>query len=333
MALTLEQLQHLMLNLQNALAVGVGEAVGQALQENLGQSGVGLKTEQCHKNMVEALVKRIESFNGIGFQDWKFKFEMAVNAIQTGALDMLQTSETSEKEVCFSSEIEQQISSQIYFILAQKLQGEAFDLVKNVPELNGIEAWRRMCNRFDARTLGKRVHLIRKCVNPPKIKKLQEAMGMIERWEDSTTRLQAEYDEHISDGLKMGILLEMVPPNITEALMARLPDKNAKDENGKEIAKYPITKEILTSKRRLTLEAQCRWTAGILIFTTKETEMVQTKATMAKYTHSEKDSVARAAVSEEKVAHLFQVSATHVASTDTNLPIARKNGRAGRAVT
>ena len=141
MALTLEQLQHLMLNLQSALAVGVGEAVGQALQENLGQSGVGLKTEQCHKNMVEALVKRIESFNGTGFQDWKFKFEMAVKAIPTGALDMLQTSETSEEEVCFSSEI----------------------------------------------TLGKRVHLIRKCVNPPKIKKLQEAMGMIERWEDHQT--------------------------------------------------------------------------------------------------------------------------------------------------
>ena len=150
--------------------------------------------------MVEALVKRIESFNGTGFQDWKFKFEMAVKAIQTGALDMLQTSETSEKEVCFSSEIEQQISSQICFILARKFQGEAFDLVKNVPELNGIEAWRRLCNRFDARTLGKRVHLIRKCVNPPHIKKLQEAMGMIERWEDSTRRLQAEYDEHISDG-------------------------------------------------------------------------------------------------------------------------------------
>ena len=56
---------------------------------------------------------------------------------------------------------------------------------------------------------------------------------------------QADCGEHISDGLKMGILLEMVPPNITEALMARLPDKNAKDENGKEIAKYPITKEIL----------------------------------------------------------------------------------------
>ena len=67
---------------------------------------------------------------------------------------------------------------------------------------------------------------------------------MIERWEDSTRRLQAEHDEHISDGLKMRILLEMFRPNITESFMAKLPDMNAKDEDGKEIAKC-ITKEIL----------------------------------------------------------------------------------------
>ena len=83
MALTQEQLEHLMYNLQNALAVGVGEAVGRALQASLGQTGVGPKTAQGHKNMVEALVKRIESFNGTGFQDYKVKSEMAVKAIQT----------------------------------------------------------------------------------------------------------------------------------------------------------------------------------------------------------------------------------------------------------
>ena len=77
----------------------------------------------------------------------------------------------------FASEMEQQISSKFYFILVQKLQSEAFDLVKNVPEQNGIEARRRFCNRFDALTLGKRVHLIRKCVNPPKIKKFAGGNG------------------------------------------------------------------------------------------------------------------------------------------------------------
>ena len=97
-------------------------------------------TEEGPENIVDALVKRTESFNGTGFQDWKLKLEMAVKAIQTGAFHMLQISETSKKEM------EQQISSQFYFILVQKLQSEAFDLVKNVPEQNGIEARRRFCN-------------------------------------------------------------------------------------------------------------------------------------------------------------------------------------------
>ena len=144
-------------------------------------------TEEGPENIVDALVKRTSR------STVKLKLEMAVKAIQTGAFHMLQISETSKKEM------EQQISSQFYFILVQKIQSEAFDLVKNVPEQNGIEARRRFCNSLNALALGKRVHLIRKHVNPLKIKKLQEAMGMIERWEDSTRRLQAEYDEHLSD--------------------------------------------------------------------------------------------------------------------------------------
>ena len=80
---------------------------------------------------------------------------------------------------------------------------------------------------------------------------------------------------------------------------------------------------------------QCRWTAGISISTTQETEMVQTKAAMAKYTPSEKALVVRAVVLEGKVAlaHPFRVSATHVASTDINGPTDPKTGRAERAAT
>ena len=98
----------------------------------------------------------------------------------------------------------------------------------------------------------------------------------------------------------------MVPPNITEALMARLLDKNAKDENGKEIAKYPITKEILVQYIEAKTDFGGR--IPILIFTRrKRRRWFKRKQQWRKYTHSEKDSVARAAVSEEKVAvaHLF----------------------------
>ena len=63
--------------------------------------------------------------------------------------------------------------------------------------------------------------------------------------------------------------------------------------------------------------------------------MVRTKAAMAKYMRSEKVLVVKAEALEGTVAlaQPLQVSATHVASTDTNQPTDRKTRRAGRAAT
>ena len=80
----------------------------------------------------------------------------------------------------------------------------------------------RLCSRFDAKTFGKQIYLTRKCVSPPKIKTIKDATAVIERWEDSIRRLRTEYNQELDDGLKQAILLEMIPTNFTESLMARL---------------------------------------------------------------------------------------------------------------
>ena len=99
MSLTEERLQHMMIDLPNALAVGVGEAVGRALQANLGMHGMGPRTERINKNMMEALTERIEPFSGTRVQDWALKFEMVVKAFQASALGLHHNSETSGKEI------------------------------------------------------------------------------------------------------------------------------------------------------------------------------------------------------------------------------------------
>lgn len=58
-----------------------------------------------------------------------------------------------------------------------KVDGEAFDIAKNTPQHNGAEAWGRSCKRFGGRTIGKRLNLTRRCVNPKKVKKLSETMS------------------------------------------------------------------------------------------------------------------------------------------------------------
>ena len=67
--------------------------------------------------MIEPVINRIKPSNGTGFLDWKCKFEMTVNDIQTGALGVRLNSETSENEIPVNtSEMEHQRVSQVYFI-------------------------------------------------------------------------------------------------------------------------------------------------------------------------------------------------------------------------
>eukprot|EP00972_Heterocapsa_arctica_P086435 12741765-Heterocapsa_arctica.AAC.1 len=48
------------------------------------------------------------------------------------------------------------ISGQMYTSVAQLVKGEAFDIMKNVTDNNGLGAWRRLSHRFDPQTACRR---------------------------------------------------------------------------------------------------------------------------------------------------------------------------------
>ena len=99
--------------------------------------------------------------------------------------------------------------------------------------------------RYDAKTVGKRVALIRKTVNPQKVKHAKDAPAMIEKWEDTVRRLVVEYKEVLTPGLKMGILLEMMPKDVTEALMTKLPDPKVSTGVDGQPCVYKETKDMI----------------------------------------------------------------------------------------
>ena len=157
------------------------------LSNRIQHANVGPGNLNVHKPMGGSLSKRIEQFtSGGNFQDWKFKLLMSVKAINSNVAIMLEDAAKEEAEINFNS-INQsypdkiQLNYDIYYILAEKLTGDAFDIVKNVPNQNGVEAWRRLCARYDAKTFGKQILVTRKVVNPPKIRDLRQAAGMIEK--------------------------------------------------------------------------------------------------------------------------------------------------------
>ena len=168
-----------------------------------GQGGQG-------RNFAESLSKRTDLLRSSGFEGWQFKMLTAARAINPKAHEVMEYAklnlDTEVPEDAFSTDHEKNdLNRQLNYVLTEKTEGEAFDLVRGVPLQNGAEAWRRLLVRFDARTIGKEMLLARRVVNPPKIKNLRDTAGVQSRsW-------TAEI-----------LLVEMLPAALMEGVMARL---------------------------------------------------------------------------------------------------------------
>ena len=185
------------------------------------------RTKDKNKSKFEDLSKKLDQFNGEDFHNWIYRFRSAVASLYNKqAVDKLDEVLNRDQEIDMSAmdEDHQLLSQQMHWLLVEKVRGAPSDTVKNTPSNNGYEALRKLKQRYDARTVGRRVQLIRKVVSPPKIKNLKDAMSTIERWEANVRRLKEEYGEDLSPGLKTGVIMEMLPNDTLETLLARLPD-------------------------------------------------------------------------------------------------------------
>ena len=224
--------EQIMKVIQDAVATAVSETMKQ-----MTMSGAGFQEKSSQHRTVDTIMKRMDKFHKDNFQDWKFRLEMCIKGSNQKFHTLMSWAEDQELYIDMETSVkdeDREMNCNLYYILAQLTEGEAFDVVKNVGNQNGGEAWRKLCRRFSGKTRGKRLHMIRKSVNPPKIKKLSEVMGMIEKWEICVRRLLVDFKEELSHGLKIGILLEMMPGDVAEHLSQKVADDD-KYENVKEM--------------------------------------------------------------------------------------------------
>ena len=209
---------------------------------DLQKSVAGSKDGGRQGDAVEKLLKRTETFDGNNFQDWKFRVETNMRAVLLDGAAILKQSEHATGDIAekdlINFNLDVNVDKILFYFLAAACKGEAFDIVRNVPGGLGAEAWRRLCRRFGAKTRGKKVVLLRRCVNPPKVKQLGEAPGLIEKWEGDVQRLSADFKESLSDGVKCGVLLEMMPPAVTEFLTQRMEEEDTYQDTKEAIIRY-----------------------------------------------------------------------------------------------
>ena len=226
-----------------AVQAAVAQLVPTLVEQLKGSHGSGSRNVQG--DLVEKLVKRTDHFDGTGFTEWRFRAQVSWTAVHLDGKALMDWAEEKSAGISRTADIQETqrgTDSLLYFYLAAVTKGEAFDLVKNVTDQCGAEAWRKICKRFGSKTKGKRVLLTRRCVSPPKVKKLAEAPGMIEKWEADVRRLQVEYQERLTDGLKSGILLEMVPPQVTEFMTQRMGEDDSYEDAKEAVLRYVETK-------------------------------------------------------------------------------------------
>ena len=62
------------------------------------------------------------------------------------------------------------VEEALYSNLSSFTEGEAFNLASNTPAGKGLEAFRRLCHRFDPRTAGRRTNTIASLMAPAQVK-------------------------------------------------------------------------------------------------------------------------------------------------------------------
>ena len=80
--------------------------------------------------------------------------------------------------------------AQLYAVLQTLCEKEAFTLVRSSGKGKGLEAWRRLCKRYDPSTGGRRRALLRSVLSPNRCGKVEELSAAVENWEDQVRQYE-----------------------------------------------------------------------------------------------------------------------------------------------
>ena len=125
--------------------------------------------------------------------------------------------------------------SEISHSLPEKLEREAFDIVKMYTLRMASKFGGESALDLTPKSFGKQSILTHKFVHPPKIWDLKQANATTERWENPIRTLTAEHATDLGEKLKQILLMEMTPNTFVELLIARM-QKTETDSMTTEIA-------------------------------------------------------------------------------------------------
>ena len=225
-----------------------------AMKEILGpQRAEGHSGEVKHTGKLIAKYVRCETFAGdqAKWEDWSFAFKRSIRSMSRDAYDAMteweKGTEDLDEETELSKELEQR-SAELYDILCQFCSGEALMVVRSVEDMEGIKAWQRLHKKYNPKTMARGVRMLTEVIGPPKITELTNFETSVTMWEEKVKRLTAQFNENVSNNMKIAIFTNMMPASLQDFVYIHT-EKDCKYEEVREKVAALVSNKVAANAR------------------------------------------------------------------------------------
>ena len=211
---TIEQVNDIV-NLAVRAAMGVAQG---------GQGGPGRREYQ---SITEKSFKRLDKFDGTNSKEWSLQFKVALRASSRDAYGMLNRTEKQSNAVNLDVLGEddelvgiavERTAAELYDALTMLLKGEPFTVARGVADMNGVEAWRRIYQKYNPSTPAAALTALMHVMAPGRVKHQKDLAARIEDWQVQVDNLAKDHGEVLSENMKIAALLQMVPLDVRDVI-------------------------------------------------------------------------------------------------------------------
>ena len=103
------------------------------------------------------------------------------------------------------------LSGQFYDLLCNFLVGEPLGLVSAVDDYEGVRAWQQLHRKYSPRTMPRGVRLLSEATRPPEVKDFRLFESALASWEDKLKTLKLQFQEELSNWMRVAVLTDMLP--------------------------------------------------------------------------------------------------------------------------
>ena len=131
-------------------------------------------------------------------------------------------------------EVYEKASAELFGQLCLLTTGEANVLVRGAFGENGFVAWKKLLDRYDAKTPGRMLKVLLGVLRPSEIKNVKEVPKRMEEWEIKVKDLEREFDEKLSPNIKLAVFVGMMPKELQDEVYRSAENGKAEFEKAKD---------------------------------------------------------------------------------------------------